>query len=150
MSSATKTSPERRRLLSVLGVGVATVAAGAGTALVAVLAGCDADAPRAAGDTAPSPPGVPLAELPVGARRNLTVDGVPIELSRDENGIVARSLLCSHQGCTVRWDGVARVYRCPCHGGVYAADGTVREGPPPRPLRTLPVRRVGDLVTVGG
>jgi len=44
---------------------------------------------------------------------------------------------CTHLGCTVQWDGSAQVFRCPCHGGVYAADGSVQSGPPPKPLQTL-------------
>jgi Rieske Fe-S protein len=31
-------------------------------------------------------------------------------------------------------------FKCPCHGGVYAADGRVLAGPPPRPLQTIEAR----------
>jgi Rieske Fe-S protein len=36
---------------------------------------------------------------------------------------------------------------CPCHGGVYYANGERASGPPPRGLFRCPyrVRRVGDL-----
>jgi menaquinol-cytochrome c reductase iron-sulfur subunit len=35
---------------------------------------------------------------------------------------------------------------CPCHGGVYYADGTVSAGPPPKRLPTYPVRvRAGQV-----
>lgn len=44
------------------------------------------------------------------------------------------SLTCTHLGCSVRWDDSTQRFRCPCHGGVYDADGQVESGPPPRPL----------------
>jgi menaquinol-cytochrome c reductase iron-sulfur subunit len=41
---------------------------------------------------------------------------------------------CTHLGCPVDWRADAKLFVCPCHGGVYYADGTVAGGPPPRPL----------------
>ena len=41
---------------------------------------------------------------------------------------------CTHLGCPVDWHAAAKIFLCPCHGGVYYADGTVAGGPPPRPL----------------
>jgi Rieske Fe-S protein len=62
-------------------------------------------------------------------------------LVRDgERGVKALSATCTHLGCQVRWDGDAKTFICPCHGGVYGADGRVLEGPPPRPLDTVEVR----------
>jgi menaquinol-cytochrome c reductase iron-sulfur subunit len=52
----------------------------------------------------------------------------------------ALSATCTHLGCQVRWDAAGKKFRCPCHGGVYAADGTVVEGPPPRPLDPIEAR----------
>ena len=46
----------------------------------------------------------------------------------------ALSATCTHLGCQVRWDASDTRFRCPCHGGVFDADGNVVEGPPPRPL----------------
>ncbi len=50
------------------------------------------------------------------------------------------STTCTHLGCSVRWDAKRQQFLCPCHGGVYAKDGTVVSGPPPRPLARLPVK----------
>jgi menaquinol-cytochrome c reductase iron-sulfur subunit len=47
---------------------------------------------------------------------------------------------CTHLGCPVNWRAVADLFFCPCHGGVYYADGTVAAGPPPRPLTRYEVR----------
>jgi menaquinol-cytochrome c reductase iron-sulfur subunit len=47
---------------------------------------------------------------------------------------------CTHLGCPVRWVASAQLFLCPCHGGVYYADGTVSAGPPPKTLPQYPVR----------
>lgn len=44
------------------------------------------------------------------------------------------SATCTHLGCQVLWEAKTKHFKCPCHGGVYAATGEVLEGPPPRPL----------------
>jgi Rieske Fe-S protein len=57
-----------------------------------------------------------------------------------DKGIRALSATCTHLGCQVRWEAKDKKFRCPCHGGVYSPDGTVLEGPPPRPLQTVEAR----------
>jgi len=44
------------------------------------------------------------------------------------------SNICTHLGCRVRWIAEDGQFHCPCHNGVFAKDGTVVAGPPPRPL----------------
>jgi menaquinol-cytochrome c reductase iron-sulfur subunit len=44
------------------------------------------------------------------------------------------SNICTHLGCRVRWIADEGKFYCPCHNGVFAKDGTVVSGPPPRPL----------------
>ena len=53
-----------------------------------------------------------------------------------ENGqdFIAMSNICTHLGCRVRWIPDKDGFYCPCHNGVFAKDGTVLSGPPPRPL----------------
>jgi menaquinol-cytochrome c reductase iron-sulfur subunit len=53
---------------------------------------------------------------------------------------VAFSMNCTHLGCPVRWLAEANLFMCPCHGGVFYADGQVASGPPPQPLNQYPVR----------
>jgi menaquinol-cytochrome c reductase iron-sulfur subunit len=53
---------------------------------------------------------------------------------------IAFSVDCTHLGCPIRWLPSANLFMCPCHGGVFYADGTVASGPPPRPLFKYPVR----------
>lgn len=61
---------------------------------------------------------------------------------RRESGdqFTAFSLSCTHLGCPVRWRPEAKLFMCPCHGGVYYQDGSVAAGPPPHPLPRYPVR----------
>lgn len=44
------------------------------------------------------------------------------------------SNICTHLGCRVRWIADDDRFYCPCHNGVFAKDGSVVSGPPPRPL----------------
>ncbi len=53
---------------------------------------------------------------------------------------IAFAANCTHLGCPVRWEAQAQLFMCPCHGGVYYADGTVAAGPPPKPLTHYEVR----------
>jgi menaquinol-cytochrome c reductase iron-sulfur subunit len=59
----------------------------------------------------------------------------------EEDGqFIAFAINCTHLGCPVRWLQSAELFMCPCHGGVYYQDGTVAAGPPPKPLTRYPVR----------
>ncbi|MFZ0662628.1 MAG: Rieske (2Fe-2S) protein [Acidobacteriaceae bacterium] len=53
---------------------------------------------------------------------------------------IAFSNVCTHLGCPVRWLATADLFMCPCHGGVFYADGQVASGPPPKPLNRYSVR----------
>jgi Rieske Fe-S protein len=63
-------------------------------------------------------------------------------------GLVVLSTTCSHLGCGVAWSAARKAFLCPCHGGVYAADGRVLAGPPPRPLARIPIVVAGGRATV--
>lgn len=41
---------------------------------------------------------------------------------------------CAHLDCPVRWFPQSQLFMCPCHGGIYYADGSRASGPPPRGL----------------
>jgi isorenieratene synthase len=72
----------------------------------------------------------------------VSAGGVPLWCDRKRG--VAFDLRCTHQGCPVQ--KVADGFACPCHGGRYDEDGAVTGGPPPRPLRRLPI--VDDKVVM--
>ena len=44
------------------------------------------------------------------------------------------SNVCTHLGCRVRWINDQDSFFCPCHNAAFARDGSVQDGPPPRPL----------------
>jgi succinate dehydrogenase / fumarate reductase iron-sulfur subunit len=66
----------------------------------------------------------------------------PILIWRRNGGdeIVVYRSTCTHLGCTVHWDANQRLFLCACHGGAFNLDGTVKSGPPPRPLDRLAFR----------
>jgi quinol---cytochrome c reductase iron-sulfur subunit, bacillus type len=47
---------------------------------------------------------------------------------------------CTHLGCPVSWLSEAQLFECPCHGGIYYANGDVAAGPPPHALFQHQVR----------
>ena len=76
---------------------------------------------------------------------------VRVLLTRSGVEPVVLSATCTHLGCAVSWDSGSQTFRCPCHGGVYRSDGTVAAGPPPQPLRRLPIQiRDGELFVSPG
>jgi cytochrome b6-f complex iron-sulfur subunit len=56
---------------------------------------------------------------------------------------------CTHAGCMVEWRGAERKFSCPCHGGVFDADGKQVSGPPPRPLSPIRAILRGSRVYLG-
>ncbi len=70
-------------------------------------------------------------------------------LRRDtDQNFMAFAVNCTHLGCPVRWLPDANLFMCPCHGGVFYANGTVASGPPMRPLVTYPVRVQNGAVEI--
>jgi Rieske Fe-S protein len=58
---------------------------------------------------------------------------------------------CAHLGCPVRWFPQSQLFMCPCHGGVYYADGSRASGPPERGLFTYDSRiTAGQLEIYAG
>jgi Rieske Fe-S protein len=61
-------------------------------------------------------------------------------LYREESGVLHRlSPVCTHMGCLVHWNPAEKSWDCPCHGGRFAADGQVIQGPPNKGLDPLPL-----------
>jgi len=141
MSAARPTDrPDRRRFLGWMATApVAATAAAVGLADVAC-------APGGPSDDAVR---VDLADLAPGERRVVRWRDKPVEIVRTEDGVRARSLLCTHFSCTVRWVEAEGEYRCPCHGGRFDGDGRPVGGPPVAPLPDVPVTLDGDVAWVG-
>ncbi|UCF35762.1 MAG: Rieske (2Fe-2S) protein [Acidobacteriota bacterium] len=83
------------------------------------------------------------AEFPVGTRISMNVEKVCVV--REEAGLAAISIKCTHLGCTV---GVSETgFACPCHGSRFDQDGNVIGGPAPQalPWYKLTLAPNGDL-----
>jgi Rieske Fe-S protein len=111
----------------------------------------------------------PLTDFPVGEWRPQTVRGEEEEgwrrqrevgrkrpeaghgiwVRRDGPGddqITVLSSICPHLGCPINWHADQARFQCPCHGGVFNAEGGQISGPPPRSMDRLPFQvRAGRL-----
>jgi len=146
----------RRRALVLFVNSVVALIAGALTTVLGAFAFRPARAPEGrwikAGPVADLTPHVPVPRVLSLSRQ----DGWYRERARETVFLVwdgvasvhALSATCTHLGCQVRWDTQATCFRCPCHGGVFNAEGQVLEGPPPRPLDRVETRVEAGTVLV--
>lgn len=72
--------------------------------------------------------------------------GRNVAVFRDADGVFAISTVCTHLGCIVKTSKEG--FDCPCHGSGFAADGTVRKGPAPKPLPWIKVTKSGSAYVV--
>jgi cytochrome b6-f complex iron-sulfur subunit len=87
------------------------------------------------------------SEVAPGSAYKFKDSGNPALLVHLDNGdFVAYSAVCTHQGCTVAYQGGNLA--CPCHGSVFdpANGAAVVAGPAPRPLPEIPVKVQGGEV----
>ena len=68
-----------------------------------------------------------------------------------DTSAVALSAVCTHEGCTVEYDGGNVPISCPCHGSTFNAGGVALSGPARNSLRkyTATVGSDGIVVTLG-
>ncbi len=71
-----------------------------------------------------------------------------------DGSFVAFDAVCTHQGCTVEWDGQDGVLLCPCHGAAFdpAQRARVVQGPARRPLAAIPLQvnsSTGEILLKG-
>ena len=99
---------------------------------------------------------------PVGTTDDLAVGEVklfsyptpedPCIMIRTASGrFVAYSQKCTHLSCAVYYAKQDNRLECPCHEGYFSAeDGAVLQGPPPRPLPRVALRREGNNLIATG
>lgn len=130
--------------LSIAGISAIVMAIPCVAALVAPILGSGSGSWRPVGD---------VEDFPIGSTSLVRFENADPEpyagtLARSaawlrrnsKDSFTAFAVNCSHLGCPVRWEEKAKLFMCPCHGGVYYADGTVAAGPPPRRLPEYQVR----------
>jgi cytochrome b6-f complex iron-sulfur subunit len=133
-----------RRGLLASGLGAAAAAA------AGVAAGMTIDrtaAPPVTGWSGPLVPGgrgrwvavVAADAVPVGAVFRFATEQVVGFVRHTQAGYEALSGACTHMGCLLAWNGAARTFDCPCHGGRFAEDGRSAPSSPVayRPLPSM-------------
>ncbi|HEX2641386.1 MAG TPA: FAD-dependent oxidoreductase [Thermoanaerobaculia bacterium] len=82
-----------------------------------------------------------LGEIAVGEAKVVDFRGDKLAVYRESPGqLHAVSAVCTHLYCLVHWNSAEKTWDCPCHGGRYAPNGEVLEGPPVQPLKPVEVR----------
>jgi Rieske Fe-S protein len=93
-------------------------------------------------------------EIPVGGVKLFTYPTpqdpcIMVRLAADR--FVAYSQKCTHLSCAVYYEREANRLECPCHEGYFSIeDGSVLQGPPPRPLPRIVLEQRGDTVMATG
>jgi cytochrome b6-f complex iron-sulfur subunit len=73
----------------------------------------------------------PVDALAVGFSRTVkTPSGESFVMARVADGFRVLSDVCPHLGCRVHFDRTRNEFLCPCHQGVFDAEGTAVSGPP--------------------
>lgn len=85
----------------------------------------------------------PTAALASGEGRLITAEGRHVAAYRDPDGqLHAVSAICTHLGCTVKWNPAETTWDCPCHGSRFTPRGAPLEGPAVRPLASVTIEDV--------
>jgi len=71
-----------------------------------------------------------------------------IVVNTGSNAFVALDSVCTHQGCTVAYNSGTNNFPCPCHGSLYSITGAVINGPATLPLKSYPVSKSGNILTI--
>jgi cytochrome b6-f complex iron-sulfur subunit len=72
------------------------------------------------------------------------IEDQQVYIVRTDRGFLAESAVCTHLGCITKWNPEANQIQCPCHGSRFSRDGTVDQGPAPRPLPHFAIRLMPD------
>lgn len=136
--------PERRtfliRTINVIGGGIAA-AVGVPAAVYVLGSALGAEGTQTwirLGSAGSIEPGAPptLMKATVSRRTGYLVEEqeISVFVTTDGAEYTLLSNVCTHLGCRVRWVDDQEGFFCPCHNAVFAPDGSVVSGPPPRPL----------------
>ena len=88
------------------------------------------------------------SDIPVGGGKIFAAKAVVVT-QPSKGTFKAFSTVCTHQGCSVNAikDGTIN---CPCHGSKFAiGDGSVSDGPAPKPLPAKQISVEGDSIILG-
>ena len=95
-----------------------------------------------------------VGEIPVGGVKLFTYPTPQdhcILVRTSETEYVAYSQKCTHLSCAVYYSAKNDRLECPCHQGFFSVrDGSVLQGPPPRPLPRIKLERDGTKLVAAG
>jgi cytochrome b6-f complex iron-sulfur subunit len=96
---------------------------------------------------------VPVAAvgaIPLGGVQRFATETIVGYVRHTNAGFSALSGVCTHMGCLLLWNGGARTFDCPCHGGRFTEDGASAPGSVVayKPLPSLNTKVEGDQVWV--
>jgi cytochrome b6-f complex iron-sulfur subunit len=94
---------------------------------------------------------IPAKDLPGPGSATMFLFGSrpSVLIHHDDGRFVAFDAVCTHLGCTVRFEPANHRIYCPCHGGTYDMNtGAVIAGPPPRGLTVYRVEVADGNVVV--
>ena len=78
-----------------------------------------------------------ITEYPLGSLEKARAVYSPNVLTGMEEGLVTTYQKCPHLGCRVHWEAQNDRFFCPCHNGVFNADGLATAGPPAQAKQSL-------------
>lgn len=81
---------------------------------------------------------IPLGQLQPGQAVYVELAGQQLIVLSTDKGPQVLSASCPHLGCNVIWDTGDNMFRCPCHGAFFNAEGAVVKGPVSSPLEKKP------------
>jgi Rieske Fe-S protein len=80
-----------------------------------------------------------------------TVQDPCIMIRTGSDKVVAYSQKCTHLSCAVYFAKEQNRFECPCHEGYFSVeDGSVLQGPPPRPLPRITLKFEGNNIIATG
>ncbi|HEV2686932.1 MAG TPA: Rieske 2Fe-2S domain-containing protein, partial [Bryobacteraceae bacterium] len=102
----------------------------------------------------PEQPVAHASEIPVGEVKLFSYPNAGdrcILVHSRSGAYTAFSQKCTHLSCAVYYSAKNDRLECPCHEGYFSvADGSVLQGPPPRPLPRVKLEKRGDeLFAIG-
>ncbi len=56
--------------------------------------------------------------------------------------------ICTHEKCIVAYNDKKKLIECPCHKSAYSLDGSVLDGPAPKPLERYAAKLTDTMIIV--
>ncbi len=90
-----------------------------------------------------------IANIKPGEGGIINFKGKKVGLYVDESGkATILDITCTHMTTKLNFNSAEKTWDCPAHGGRFAVDGRLLEGPPKNPLKVLYSGSYSDLVSI--